>query len=348
MIDISVIVPAYNSSSFISRCLDSVLSDRGDYFEIVVVDDGSNDNTLKIINQYAQTDHRVKAFHKENGGVSSARNVGLENSTGKYVLFLDSDDTLPNDALKEYKKVIDLNDEADLVFCRTLHSNNPKQIKNNKIKSNFLLNDEEYKIIISQYLKREGIQYSSLSKLFKSEIIKSNKIRFNEKISFCEDVLFNLNFFSYAKTAYFIDKVLYCVNPSEHSLTTIYEENQLLALLEVRDFSLNLFNSKHLETVMDGSFADNRFALEALDLVFRILNNKYKNLNEIHLKKEQSLNILNNKELKKIINNNRHKKGFLTRSIPERIVKMFYRNKNRLCFFMLRLYYSMKGVLKRG
>lgn len=348
MIDISVIVPAYNSSSFISRCLDSVLSDGGDYFEIVVVDDGSSDNTLKIINQYAQTDHRVKAFHKENGGVSSARNVGLENAIGKYVLFLDSDDTLPNDALKEYKKVIDLNDETDLVFCRTLHSNNLNQIKNNQIKSNALLKDEEYKIIISQYLKREGIQYSSLSKLFKSEIIKSNNIRFNEKISFCEDVLFNLNYFSYAKTAYFIDKFLYSVNPSEFSLTTIYKENQLLALLEVRDLSLKLFNSKHLDTVLDCSFADNRFVLEALDLVFRILNNKYKNLSEYHLKKEQSLIILNNKELKNIINKDRHKKGFLTRSIPERIVKMFYRNKNHLCFFMLRLYYSMKGVLKRG
>lgn len=91
---VSVIVPAYQAEPYLAQCLDSILGQTHKNLEVLVINDGSRDNTRQICDEYAQKDSRIKAFHKENGGVSSARNVGLANATGEYVVFCDSDDTL--------------------------------------------------------------------------------------------------------------------------------------------------------------------------------------------------------------------------------------------------------------
>lgn len=89
---VSIIVPAYNIESYIGRCLESILSQSHKNIEIIVVDDGSKDGTWKVIEQYASTDHRIVPVHKENGGVSSARLVGIQQSKGEYIGFVDGDD----------------------------------------------------------------------------------------------------------------------------------------------------------------------------------------------------------------------------------------------------------------
>lgn len=89
---ISVIVPVYNVEKYLSRCIDSIISQTFSDFELILVDDGSTDSSGKICDEYGKKDGRVKVIHKKNGGQSSARNAGIENSTGEYISFVDSDD----------------------------------------------------------------------------------------------------------------------------------------------------------------------------------------------------------------------------------------------------------------
>lgn len=89
---ISVIVPVYNVEKYLSRCIDSIISQTFSDFELILVDDGSTDSSGKICDEYGKKDGRVKVIHKRNGGLSSARNCGLENAKGNYICFVDSDD----------------------------------------------------------------------------------------------------------------------------------------------------------------------------------------------------------------------------------------------------------------
>lgn len=89
---VSIIVPIYNSEKYLSECIESILNIRYSYFELLLIDDGSSDDSLSICNQYAKQDNRIRVFSKENGGVSSARNLGLDNAIGDWIVFIDSDD----------------------------------------------------------------------------------------------------------------------------------------------------------------------------------------------------------------------------------------------------------------
>ena len=89
---VSVIVPVYNSTAYLKRCVDAILSQTYQDLEVVLVDDGSTDDSLNMCREYEKSDTRVKVFHKENGGSSSARNVGIKEATGEYICFCDSDD----------------------------------------------------------------------------------------------------------------------------------------------------------------------------------------------------------------------------------------------------------------
>ena len=108
---ISVIIPVYNTEKFLHRCIDSILTQTYTDFELLLIDDGSKDSSGSICDEYAEKDSRVRVFHKENGGVSSARNLGLDNAWGEWITFVDSDDYIEENFLKSF----DGNLDADLV-----------------------------------------------------------------------------------------------------------------------------------------------------------------------------------------------------------------------------------------
>ena len=150
MCKVSIIVPVYNVDKFLHKCVDSILAQTLTDFELLLVDDGSKDNSGLICDKYAAKDSRVRVFHKENGGVSSARNLGLENAQGDWIIFIDSDDWIEPNMLKDiYEKAI--LEHADLVYCdlRMIFNNhteilhiaeyntNKTKMLNNFIKSTF-------------------------------------------------------------------------------------------------------------------------------------------------------------------------------------------------------------------
>ena len=97
---ISVIVPVYNVEKYLNKCIDSIINQTYKNLEIILVDDGSQDSSGKICDEYTKKDNRIKVIHKENGGVSSARNIGLNNATGEWIAFIDADDWVDEEYLQ--------------------------------------------------------------------------------------------------------------------------------------------------------------------------------------------------------------------------------------------------------
>ena len=119
---VSIIIPVYNVEKYLAECIESVLKQTYQNIEILLIDDGSPDNSGKICDEYEEKDSRVRVIHKENGGVSSARNVGLEQANGEYITFIDSDDFVSESYIEELYIALE-NGNSDLAFCKYNHYN---------------------------------------------------------------------------------------------------------------------------------------------------------------------------------------------------------------------------------
>lgn len=210
---VSVIIPIYNNADTIKRCLNSILNQTYKNIEIIIVNDGSTDNVKEILESY--NDSRIVIFNNNNYGVSYARNYGIQNSTGKYIMFVDGDDTLDKNCIEEAMN-ISSKYNADIVcgeFNKVEKKHNKVSNKNNKVDN---LNVMEIKdidnllhcmITNSNYrnINTEIFGYVC-GKLYKRNIIKT---KFNECIRYREDYIFNLNNFSNAKNIVFMQKKIY-------------------------------------------------------------------------------------------------------------------------------------------
>lgn len=165
MCEISIIVPVYNVEKYLKKCIDSILTQTFEDFELILVDDGSPDNSGAICDQYAKKDTRVRVIHKENGGLSSARNAGIEVAQGKYLGFVDSDDYIAKDMYELlYNNII--KEDADMSICGIYHVYEGKEPKQNSEKYMILNRDEAMVLIF------HGNQISdhAVNKLYKKSI----------------------------------------------------------------------------------------------------------------------------------------------------------------------------------
>ncbi|MBO5142220.1 MAG: glycosyltransferase family 2 protein [Clostridia bacterium] len=183
---ISVIIPVYNVEEYIRECLDSVINQTYKNLEIILIDDGSKDNSGKICDEYAKKDKRIKVIHKENGGLSSARNKGLDNAQGKYITFVDSDDYIPVNAIELlYKNCI--SNEADCSIGGV------QDIKDGQVvyvgpKKQCCLSKEE---ALKYFFVEKYFKCIACSKMYKKELIGTE--RFDETIRLVEDFYFTYN-----------------------------------------------------------------------------------------------------------------------------------------------------------
>ena len=183
---VSVIIPVYNMEAYIDRCLESVLANSYQYLEIICVDDGSKDNSLQIIQKYAEKDSRLIVISKENGGVSSARNAGLNRMTGEFVTFIDPDDFVhPQffDFLISAQKKTD----SDIVICyfNTVYEKDlPVQMNCGPFDESLILNIDKIRVF-----KNSSIGSFCWGKIFRTDFLKNT--RFHEDILYAEDTIFN-------------------------------------------------------------------------------------------------------------------------------------------------------------
>ncbi len=195
MIDISVIIPVYNTGSSLSKCLESIKNQTFKNYELILVDDGSTDNSLSICMDYSNEDNRAKVIHKQNGGVSSARNAGIEVAQGEYITFIDSDDCV----LPDYLEMLNSKRGLDLSICGIVCSGGIDYKPNYKD-----LKDKEMLNLIPALVSDEYLLYSACCKLFKRAIIIDNNLRFDTKLRLYEDTMFVLTYLKYISSIGFI------------------------------------------------------------------------------------------------------------------------------------------------
>ena len=211
---ISIIIPVYKAEKFLNRCIDSVLIQSFKDYELILVDDGSPDNSGAICDEYAEKDARIKVLHKKNGGVSSARNAGIEISRGEWIVFVDSDDYLQPDFL------INPNDlKEDLAISSYEVFGDESNIVKNE---NKVIQENDIKDFLSKNLQ-EPMFRVPWAKYFRSHIIKDNNIRFQTDIHIGEDTYFILDYLCYTRNIRFIDSSMYMyksdVDYSRYALT---------------------------------------------------------------------------------------------------------------------------------
>lgn len=188
---ISIIVPVYNNATSLSRCIGSIIGQTYQDWELILVNDGSTDESLAVGQSLMSEDRRIQLYTKANGGVSSARNLGLEKSTGEYVVFVDSDDWVAPDFLQTLVDKRDSDVVISSFVCEYGDHRKEEQLR------------DEYIHITSSGLNdilMHGAVMTVWGKLLKKDIIKCNKLRFDERIDYGEDSLFMFEYLLNAKT----------------------------------------------------------------------------------------------------------------------------------------------------
>lgn len=205
---VSIIVPVYNVEKYLENCIDSILKQTYSELEIILIDDGSIDNSGKICDKKSQEDERIIVYHKKNEGVSVARNYGIERATGKFIMFVDSDDMCDEHMVEKLLTTINHNN-SDMVVCgikvfnESTNGNRNITYESRNIDIKEYVNDILLKVTIGQYC---GGPYN---KLFKKEIIDKYNIRFNTGINYAEDFCFNMAMLKFVKSISICSDELY-------------------------------------------------------------------------------------------------------------------------------------------
>lgn len=272
---ISIIVPVYNVEKYIKRCVDSLLEQTYSDIEIILVDDGAKDNSGSLCDDLAKNDDRIKVFHKENGGLSSARNYGIEKATGDYVCFVDSDDYVSPDYCRKMIEVSQ-SENADIVVCNyirfsgercteSIDSTDAYQVFNrvDALKNLYALDGERYTL--------------AWNKLYKRSVIAD--IRYPESL-INEDEFTTYKFLLNADKIVTMDDVLYFYFKNDNSITTNakYLENLdvFKALEERRGILEKRSDMSEVLKLHDKTYL-NRIIFRNRDLI-KINKNMYKDL----------------------------------------------------------------------
>lgn len=223
--DISVIVPMFNAEKNINRTIISILKQNFNKdYEIILINDGSTDNTELICKEYANTNKNIIYKKIKNAGVSNARNIGIKMSKGKYICFVDSDDTISENFLKDMYESITKN-KVDLGICAYERIGNNNKITK-KIESQKSEKKDYCGTIIQ--LQSNNMLNQIWNKIYKKEIIDNNKIAFPMDMSYGEDFRFVLEYLKKTKSIQIIDKTDYFYNNGSEGLNCKYNRDGLL------------------------------------------------------------------------------------------------------------------------
>ena len=334
MIKISVVMPVYNKEMYLDKTLKCILNQSYKNFEVIIVDDGSTDNTKKICDEYAKKDSRISVYHIENGGVSNARNTGLKYVTGEYIQFIDADDCINEDVFKKYIEILE-KDKYDIIFTSYNKVNHEDKI--------LKVVDLEYrglkykKDILKNFVKNQvdaGYYGWISNKLIKTDIVIKNKIKFDTKITLAEDFDFFLDVYRYSDKYYFSEI---------RSFNYLQEaQNSSMILYDNLDYYIQLLINLKIKYFIDDEgyyIDDNKSIIDQ-----RIVNYIYYIVFYTKLDK----NNIKNKVLKihkdKEINNNLNMKFKI--SFENLIVYLVINNKYKLVYRLLYIRENIRQLVR--
>jgi len=241
-IKISVIIPVYNTEDYLESCLDSLFLQKYQDVEFILVDDGSTDNSLNLCNKYAAKDSRFVVLHKENGGPSSARNIGIAKAKGEYITFVDSDDFVSYNAYQEIANLLSKHENPDvLVFGAKLVPEYAPQYLWDKVNTrDVVYNEFNPSVLYSEVGARPFLWLQ----VVKKSIIVDNKIKMDESINLGEDQLFQIEFFPFTKKVVFVSNKFYHYRWQRgNSLMAQYSSDKIKKLLQHVNLIKKVFTS---------------------------------------------------------------------------------------------------------
>lgn len=293
---VSVIIPVYNAEKYLEECLESLINQTLDKCEFIFVNDGSKDSSITIIEKYKKFDNRISLLNQKNKGVSSARNRGISLAKGKYISFVDADDSLESEMLKKLYEAIE-NNGCDLAMCNyktKLDGYNQQSFYdipiNEKLNREYILNN----MLHTFY---EGGMFNALwNKLYRKEIIDKNQIKFPKDISLGEDGIFNFKYLQLAQSFIYIPYIGYNYREVEGSATrNIINKDYFKQDLFIYNYKLPLTGGINLNE-------DDIEKLKIKKFINSIISNIYIYLrpdNNLHFKKKIRYvkNMINNDEV---------------------------------------------------
>lgn len=320
---VSIVVPIYNAEKFLRRCLDSIINQTYKNIEIILIDDGSNDNSREICELYKKEDNRIIVRHNDNHGVSYTRNCGIDIAQGKYILFIDSDDTVEINYVELLVSAIESSNK-DIAVCAY------NDIYGNKKISNALDDDIVNKLtgdIRNDYFDLNKFMYHPYEKIYLLDVIKKYNIYFLNDRTVAEDQCFNRAYFGRIHSIIFVNKSLY----------NYYHQNNLsLTKLRTRKTFLDdMENFKELKAFLfELSIKKPEIILTDM---FILMLTKYICIdNKIQSYKDYSKMI---KEIKQDIFSE-----YKSDSFKRRILIKFAQYD---CFFPIYIYYAMKFYYRK-
>ena len=248
---ISIIVPIYNKDKYLDNCLKSISKQTILQYELILVNDGSTDGSPAICERYSELDDRIILINTEHMGVSHARNIGLKKKKGEYICFIDADDIVS----EEYLHVLyDSRKKYDCVCCNinitaSEKSEDQRKITIRKKQYSIISKEEAMKYVLT--LSDKEIFGSQCGKLFKNEIIKEYGVRFDEKSTYCEDILFVITYLNYCKTRikWIDENIYYYINRTDGLSKSRYMGNNETAEGKLTEFETlkkcNKYIKKH-------------------------------------------------------------------------------------------------------
>lgn len=264
---ISIIVPVYNIERYISRCIDSIINQTYRDLQLILVDDGSTDSSGELCDIYASKDKRIKVIHKKNGGVSEARNVGLENAEGDFIGFVDGDDYIDVDMYETLYKAI-LQKRADIVSCGHYeHFADRIEVRYCNTGNNALNRIEAYNALFTRKLG-----CSNCTKLFKRYIFDS--LRYNNKKSHGEDLEILLKAFEKAKCVVNINDAKYHYAHRKGSATDslLYVSN--MSIIPVLEENIPHICKKYPQVRMQAYAYEAMWLINDLNVIYNAVNRK--------------------------------------------------------------------------
>lgn len=323
---ISIIVPIYNSELFIDACIDSIINQSYPDFELLLVDDGSTDSSFQKCQQWVKKDSRIRLYRKENSGASSARNMGLHEAKGDWILFVDSDDTVMPDYVYDLYKEVQTDSRVIMVIGGLL------LLRNNKLvdKRVFIKQLCNVRDSISLFGNIRIHKYGfSVSKLYNRKVISDSDLRFDENVCIAEDSLFMMRYLMYCyqnSDSYvaFTDSADYMYSIRKNSLSTGIGSvsNEL--------YSYNEYKRTISEVRVTYSMDDITFCYMNSPIVYfadRLINSIYKN---IPSSSKDRIRLL------KAIDLNEYKKYKKTKTVVESVLVSLLSSGFYYCYDLLR------------
>ena len=259
---ISIIIPAYNCEGLLSASVNSVMNQTYSNWQLILVDDGSTDNTPSVCDTYAKIDERITVVHIPNNGPANARNIGLDRAIGDYCMFIDSDDYIESDTLEVLTEVIHGNDPEIVFypnFTDKVVGGNYEIVKSN-IRINETIKSNQDFIKKYRFLSENGYIHPVWNKIYKLAVIKKNEAMFPSAVNVSEDYIFNLKLYKNLNKAVIIDKPLYhYVSRDSGSITSSFNSNRFISSKQVYIYAMAIFknwNSAEIHYVENAFITD--------------------------------------------------------------------------------------------